>query len=127
MDQRALLTSSSARFSLQQAPRHRLKKRMIGEESMRKAVLFFLFAIFATPSLASNAGEEIYAENCASCHGERLRPTGSAPDLKLLGADERAKFDMMVSQGKGQMPAWEGILSDDERNAIWDYIRSRAR
>ncbi len=94
---------------------------------MRKALLFFLLSVLATPSFASSAGEDVYAENCASCHGERLRPTGAAPDLKLLGADERAKFDMMVSQGKGQMPSWEGILSEDERNAIWDYIRSRAR
>jgi hypothetical protein len=33
------LTSSSARFSLQQAPRRKLKKRMIGEESMPQVLL----------------------------------------------------------------------------------------
>lgn len=73
------------------------------------------------------AGAAVYEENCATCHGEKLRATGAAPDLKQLGADQRAKFESMVEQGKGQMPAWGGVISDDERAAIWAYIRSRAR
>lgn len=89
------------------------------------------FAVVTAPLRAQEgdveAGAAVYEENCATCHGEKLRATGAAPDLKGLGADQRAKFDMMVSQGKGQMPSWEGVLSDDEKAAVWAYIRARAR
>ena len=75
---------------------------------------------------AADAGREVYAEHCAQCHGERLMATGAAPDLKLLGADQRARFDTMVRDGKGQMPAWAGMITDMDIDAIWAYIRSRA-
>jgi mono/diheme cytochrome c family protein len=75
---------------------------------------------------ATDAGREVYAEHCAQCHGERLMATGAAPDLKLLRADQRARFDQMVRDGKGQMPAWLGMITDEDIDAIWAYIRSRA-
>ena len=92
--------------------------------------LFLLASILisASTSLAQDieAGAQVYEENCSTCHGERLRPTGAAPDLKQLGADQRDRFDLVVQEGKGQMPSWAGVLSDDDRAAIWAYIRSRA-
>lgn len=75
---------------------------------------------------AADAGRDVYAEHCATCHGERLIATGAAPDLKQLGADQKAHFDEIVRNGKGQMPAWEGMISDEEISRIWAYIRSRA-
>jgi mono/diheme cytochrome c family protein len=75
---------------------------------------------------AADDGREIYAEHCAQCHGERLVATGAAPDLKLLRADQRARFDEIVRDGKGQMPAWAGMINDEEIDRIWAYIRSRA-
>jgi mono/diheme cytochrome c family protein len=75
---------------------------------------------------AADAGRELYAEHCAQCHGERLMETGAAPDLKLLRADQRARFDEIVRDGKGQMPAWAGMITDEEIDQIWAYIRSRA-
>jgi mono/diheme cytochrome c family protein len=75
---------------------------------------------------AADAGREVYTERCAQCHGERLMATGAAPDLKLLRADQRARFDTMVRDGKGQMPAWAGMITDMDIDAIWAYIRSRA-
>ena len=73
------------------------------------------------------AGEALYEEHCATCHGERLRPTGAAPDLKNLGVEDRAKFETTVWNGRGQMPAWQGMITEDERAALWAYIRSRAK
>ncbi len=73
------------------------------------------------------AGEALYEEHCATCHGERLRPTGAAPDLKNLSVDDRTKFETIVWNGRGQMPSWQGMITDDERAAIWAYIRSRAK
>ena len=75
---------------------------------------------------AADAGRDVYAEHCASCHGERLNATGAAPDLKLLRAEQKARFDEMVRNGKGQMPAWDGMITDEEIGQIWAYVRSRA-
>jgi quinohemoprotein ethanol dehydrogenase len=73
------------------------------------------------------AGEQVYDEHCASCHGEKLRSTGAIPDLKEQRADGGARFDQMVMNGRGQMLAWQGIVSQDQLEALWAYIRSRAR
>jgi len=73
------------------------------------------------------AGEQVYDEHCASCHGEKLRSTGAIPYIKEQRADGRARFDQMVMNGRGQMPAWQGIVSQDQLEALWVYIRSRAR
>jgi mono/diheme cytochrome c family protein len=75
---------------------------------------------------AADAGRDVYAEHCAPCHGERLMATGAAPDLKLLRADQQAHFDEIVRNGKGQMPAWEGMITDEDISRIWAYVRSRA-
>jgi mono/diheme cytochrome c family protein len=75
---------------------------------------------------ATDAGRESYAEHCAQCHGERLLATGAAPDLRLMRADQRSRFDAIVRDGKGQMPAWLGMITDEDIDGIWAYIRSRA-
>ncbi len=50
-----------------------------------------------------------------------------SPTLRELGANDRAKFDKMVMEGRGQMPAWQGIVSPQELDQLWAYVRSRAR
>ena len=72
------------------------------------------------------AGAEVYTERCATCHGERLRATGGAFDLLKLRPHERERFDKAVNDGKGQMPPWGGVLSPEEIDQLWAYIRSRA-
>ena len=74
----------------------------------------------------AKAGAEVYATNCAQCHGERLANSGGIPDLRRLSPADKEKFETVVNEGKGQMPAWGGILSDEEIGQIWAYIRSRA-
>jgi quinohemoprotein ethanol dehydrogenase len=74
-----------------------------------------------------DAGERVYEEHCASCHGERLRSTGAIPDLRELGAGDRARFDKAVMEGRGQMPAWEGVLNPQEFDQLWAFIRRYAR
>ena len=72
------------------------------------------------------AGADVYKDKCAECHGERLVNPGASFDLRKLRADERARFDKSVTDGKGQMPAWGGQLSGDDMDALWAYIRSKA-
>ena len=71
------------------------------------------------------AGEAVYKENCVTCHGERVVSPGGAFDLRKLGADERPRFDKAMADGKGQMPSWEGVLTPEEFDQVWAYIRSR--
>ena len=71
------------------------------------------------------AGEAVYQEHCMACHGERVISPGGAYDLRKLGADERPRFDKVMADGKGQMPSWEGILTTEEFDQVWAYIRSR--
>lgn len=71
-------------------------------------------------------GEQIYADNCATCHGEELRNPGSSFDLKDLKTTERARFDKSVMEGKGQMPPWRGALTSADMDALWAYIRANA-
>src|SRR4030095_10042942 len=72
------------------------------------------------------AGAEVYEMHCATCHGERLRNTGAAFDLLQLKPNERARFEEAVNDGKGPMRPWAGVLSAEEIDQIWAYIRSRA-
>ncbi len=95
---------------------------------MRLHVFLIALATVTTPLHGADAsGEDLYAEHCAACHGERLVSAGAVPDLRSYGADERKKFDQMIIEGKGQMPSWDGVLSESEQNDIWSYIRSRAQ
>ncbi len=106
----------------------------IGEDASRalKILMLHVFLIALATVIthlgqANASGDALYAEHCAACHGERLVSTGAVPDLRSYGADERKKFDKMMSEGKGQMPSWEGVLSESEQNEIWIYVRSRAQ
>src|SRR4030095_17050329 len=88
-------------------------------------------ALMTAPAIAQDrakieAGAEVYEMHCATCHGERLRNTGAAFDLLQLQPNERARFDEAVKDGKGQMPPRAGVLSAEEIDQIWAYIRSRA-
>jgi cytochrome c oxidase cbb3-type subunit III len=101
------------------------------QQSLRMGVaLFVLLAAqtaFAEDKAAIQAGSEVYATNCSPCHGERLANSGGVPDLRNLGQGDKAKFDAVVTDGKGgQMPPWDGILTQEQIGQVWAYIRSVA-
>jgi mono/diheme cytochrome c family protein len=72
------------------------------------------------------AGEKVYAMYCATCHGDNLVNTGQTFDLRRLRADERPRFENSVHNGKNQMPPWRGVLSDEQIDELWHYIRAHA-
>jgi mono/diheme cytochrome c family protein len=90
-------------------------------------VALLVLTTHASAQDAAAIGEEVYEQHCQSCHGEKLRSAGEIPDLRDLGANDREKFDKMVMEGRGQMPAWQGIVSPLELDQLWAYVRSRAR
>jgi mono/diheme cytochrome c family protein len=72
------------------------------------------------------AGEGVYNNNCQNCHGDQLVNTGQTFDLRRLTASDRARFDNSVRNGKNQMPPWKSVLTDEEIDQVWSYIRSKA-
>jgi mono/diheme cytochrome c family protein len=70
------------------------------------------------------AGENVYNTYCAVCHGDNLVSTGQFPNLRRLTANDRAKFDTTVPNGKNQMPPWKDVLSDAQIDQLWHYIRA---
>ena len=95
-------------------------------------------------------GRTVYAENCASCHGTSLE--GQTPDWRSPGPDGRlpapphdetghtwhhdgdtlfrlTKYGLAELLGpdsdyQSNMPAYEGVLSDEEILAVLSYIKS---
>ena len=99
---------------------------------MRSLLVVGFVIAAATPAAAQDqamieAGEQVYEEHCMSCHGEKLRSAGAIPDLREFGADDRARFDKMVLEGRGQMPSWQGVVSAQELDRLWAYVRRYAR
>lgn len=74
-------------------------------------------------------GGEIFADNCASCHGED--GTGvmdlGAPDLTddfwIYGGDAESIYRTVWSGREGWMPSWEGRLGEIERKILTVYIQ----
>ncbi|MDB5545706.1 MAG: cytochrome c like protein [Hyphomicrobiales bacterium] len=72
-------------------------------------------------------GERLYADNCSTCHGEELQNNSTvAFDLRRLKADEHERFVTSVTNGKNAMPSWDGVLSDQDKEDLWAYIRANA-
>jgi mono/diheme cytochrome c family protein len=94
-------------------------------------VTLLVLAGLAMPAMAQDAkkaaaGERVYTTYCYTCHGENLVNTGQSFDLRRLRKDERARFENAVQNGKGQMPPWKGVVSAEEMDLIWHYIRTLA-
>jgi len=68
------------------------------------------------------AGAEIYAANCATCHGNRMKNPEWAIDLATIPKDDRQRFVQSVTNGKGNMPPWGDVLKPGEIAALWAYF-----
>jgi mono/diheme cytochrome c family protein len=74
-----------------------------------------------------DAGATVYAYRCATCHGDDLVHTSDSTfDLRKLKPDERPRFENSVRNGKNQMPPWKDVLSSQDIDALWHYIRANA-
>lgn len=90
-------------------------------------VLFYLWR-FSTNADTLATGKNIYETNCAACHGDNGMGTvlGAADftDLRYMADRAPRDFYLTITQGLGSMPAWQGRLSQEERWAVIDYIRT---
>jgi cytochrome c oxidase cbb3-type subunit 3 len=91
-----------------------------------------LSGVEAPPAERLAAGAEIFANNCASCHGAEGRGdmTLGAPDLTdgfwIYGGDDEALFATIRDGRQGWMPAWEGRLGPTERKILTIYLMELA-
>ncbi len=92
------------------------------------AVLVFLAALAAHAEDAAKieAGEQVYNTYCATCHGDGLAGSSRTFDLRKLRSDERPRFEHSVTNGKGEMPPWKGVLTAEQIDQLWNYIRANA-
>ncbi len=84
------------------------------------------------PAARLEEGATIFAENCASCHGENgqgIQEMG-APNLTdaawVYGGDDETMFKTIYDGRQGWMPAWEDRLTKADRMMLTLYIQSRA-
>jgi cytochrome c oxidase cbb3-type subunit 3 len=76
------------------------------------------------------AGRKIFAENCATCHGDAGKGNQElgAPNLTdkiwLYGSDEAAVIETITNGRNGVMPAWSGRLDPSTIKALAVYVHS---
>jgi len=82
----------------------------------------------AAPADKVAAGKEVYAANCASCHGENGKGNVElgAPDLTdplwIYGGDPETLYATIWGGRQGHMPTWEGRLSALDRKILALYL-----
>jgi mono/diheme cytochrome c family protein len=72
----------------------------------------------------AKTGEVIYAKNCATCHGNRMKNPQWGIDLSKFPQEQKIRFMDSVTYGKNAMPPWEDVLSTSEIEALWAYLLS---
>jgi len=83
----------------------------------------------AAPADRIAAGGEIFANNCAACHGENGGGNTDlgAPNLTdafwIYGGDDKAMYETIWSGRQGWMPSWEDRLSLTERKILAVYLQ----
>src|SRR5690606_481138 len=104
---------------------------MLQPEEVRQ-VAAYVVSLSGTPRDASmiEPGKQLYADNCASCHGESAEGSRDfgAPNLadaiwlKVRGEAEIAR--QIQSPRHGVMPAWNARLSNETVKQLAVYVHS---
>jgi cytochrome c oxidase cbb3-type subunit 3 len=74
------------------------------------------------------AGQQVFAQNCASCHGEQAagNPDIGTPNLTdqfwIYGGDAASVFNTVWGGRQGHMPTWEGRLTAVQRKILALYL-----
>ena len=92
-------------------------------------IMFVLFTQTLCANEILDLGKNIFLEkgNCATCHA--LNDAGSnsdiGPNLNLIKPDV-GRVVIAVTNGIGVMPAYEGILSSKEIEAVATYVSEKS-
>ena len=86
--------------------------------------------------VSAEKGRNIYAENCAACHGENAEGLDAveiglemgSPNLKKrIKTHNDGDFFWKIKQGRGDMPSFSEALSDENIWEVINYIRTEAK
>ena len=112
------------------------RDQLLPQEDVR-AVVAYVRSLSAArapaPSAALTRGAEVFAGNCASCHGARgegnqqLGAPNFTDDEWLYGGDQESVFQTVWSGRQGQMPAWEARLTLAQRRMLTLYLIDQQR
>lgn len=102
------------------------------EEQEIDAVVEYVVSLSSSEFDASLAeqGSEIFADNCAACHGEAAMGDNElgAPNLTdaiwLYGGDRETLHETVTNSRFGVMPAWGQRLSEADVRAVSAYVHS---
>jgi len=105
----------------------------VGGRYLRGALLLSCATLIAVPqAMAGNPvnGGKIYNQSCKKCHGASGKSTfpGVADFSRgegLMIADH--ELLQKIRDGKGMMPAFRGILKDDDISDVITYLRKLRR
>ncbi len=95
-------------------------------------IRLFTFSVLMLTMGASMAGDPtkgrgIYAARCAGCHGSNGRPMMTElPNFTLGQGLMKSDQEIMsfIKKGKGVMPAFEGVITDDEILDVIAHLRT---
>ena len=98
-------------------------------------VIAYVYTLSTSPEIISE-GEQLYQQHCADCHGENGQgdgpqasqlssPPGDLTDQSYMASQSAASlFDSLTMGIEPDMPAYGEQLSETERWALVDYMRS---
>lgn len=82
---------------------------------------------FASDPEAAGAGRKLFAEHCASCHGQNAEGTRRKPTLRSQRVHDASdgELEWLLTNGSlaRGMPSWSG-LPEEQRWQIVVYLRS---
>ncbi|MEC4590143.1 MULTISPECIES: cytochrome-c oxidase, cbb3-type subunit III [Nitrospirillum] len=79
------------------------------------------------------AGKDLFAANCAACHGEDAKGQTAmgTPNLSdaiwLYGGDKETVFETVYNGRQGHMPSWEARLTALDRKVLTLYVLDLGR
>ena len=88
------------------------------------------FASDAPAAPAAKQGDQIFHQRCVVCHNKQpddTTPFGPPNLYKVFRSHtmSTAQAETIISNGKGQMPAFKTILTKPEIKSVISYLRSR--
>jgi cytochrome c oxidase cbb3-type subunit 3 len=94
------------------------------------AVVNYVMSLSGTPADGAlvDAGATVFADNCASCHGDSGQGDRAlgAPNIRdaiwLYGGDYETLVETVTNSRMGRMPAWTERLSEAEIRAVTAYV-----
>jgi len=104
------------------------RDQMLQQDDIKRVVAFVRGLSDPTIDDPDSAGAQIFADNCASCHGASAEgmTEGGTPNLTdtfwIYGGGAEAVFTSVYYGRQGHMPTWEGRLSQTDLKLLAAYV-----